>query len=47
MIVSSIESTNEELIYTIRRENQMTHEVIQTLIEETKRAANVTKALRE
>ena len=45
--VSSIESTNEELMYTIRRENQMTYEVMQTLIEETKRATNVTKALLE
>ena len=34
-------------MYTIRRENQMTREVMQTLIEETKRAANVTKALPE
>ena len=47
LIVSSIESTNEELMYTIRRENQMTREVMQTLTEETKRATNVTKALQE
>ena len=44
LTVSSIESTNEELMYTIRRENHMTHEVMQTLIEETKKATNVTKA---
>ena len=47
LIVSSIESTNEDLMYTRRRENQMTHAVMQTLIEETKRATNVTKALLE
>ena len=47
MIVSSIESTNEELMYTIRRENQMTREVMQALLKETKRATNVTKALLE
>ena len=47
LIVSSIDSKNEELMYTIRRENQMTHEVMQTLIEETKRATNVTEALLE
>ena len=34
-------------MYNIRRENQMTREVIQTLIEETKRAANITKTLLE
>ena len=28
MVVSSIESTNQELMYTIRRENQMTNEII-------------------
>ena len=47
LIVSYTESTNEELMYTIRRENQMTREVMQTLIEETKRATNVTQALLE
>ena len=47
MIVSSIESTNKELIYTIRRENQMTREVMETLIEETKTATNVTESLLE
>ena len=45
LIVQSIKSTNEELMYTIRRENQMTRKVMQTLIEETNRAENVTKAL--
>ena len=44
MVVSSIESTNQELMYIIRREHQMTNEIMQTLIEETKRVANVTKA---
>ena len=34
-------------MYSIRRQNQMTREVIQTLIEETKRVTNVTKALQE
>ena len=34
-------------MYTIRRENQTTREVMQTLIEETKKATNVTKALLE
>ena len=38
---------DEGFMYTIRRENQMTLEVMQTLIEETKGAANVTKALLE
>ena len=47
LIVSSIESTNEELMYTIRRGNQITREVMQTLIEETKRATNISKALLE
>ena len=47
LMVSSIESMDEGFMYTIRRENQMTLEVMQTLIEETKRAANVTKALLE
>ena len=47
LIVSSIGSTKEELMYTIRRENQMTREVMQTFIEETKRATNVIKALLE
>ena len=37
LIVSSIESTNEELLYTSRRENQMTREVTQTLIKEEKK----------
>ena len=37
LIVSSIESTNEELLYTSRRENQMTREVMQTLIKEKKK----------
>ena len=32
-------------MYSIRRQNQKTREVIQTLIAETKRATNVTKAL--
>ena len=36
LIVSSIESINEELLYTSRRENQMTREVMQTLIKEKK-----------
>ena len=43
--VSSIELMNEELMYTIRRENQMIRDVMQNLIEETKRAKNVTNAL--
>ena len=47
LIVSSIESTNKELMSTIRRENQMTCEAMQTLIKETKRATNITKALPE
>ena len=34
-------------MYIIRRENQTTREVMQTLIEETKRVTNVTKALLE
>ena len=38
---------NEELMYTIRRENQIIREVMQNLIEETKRATNVTNALLE
>ena len=32
-------------MYSIQREKQMTREVMQNLIEETKRATNVTKAL--
>ena len=47
LIVSLIETTSKQLIYTIQRENQMTREVMQSLIQETKRAANVSKALRE
>ena len=47
VIISSTESTNEELMYTIRRENEMARELMQTLIEETKRATNVTKAILE
>ena len=37
MIVQSIESTNEELMYTIRKRNQMIRKVLQILIEETKK----------
>ena len=45
MIVQSTESTNQDLMYIIRRENQMTCQVMQTLIEEANRAEYVTKAL--
>ena len=45
MIVQSIESTNQDLMYIIRGENQMTGQVMQTLIEEANRAEHVTKAL--
>ena len=45
MMVSSIESRKHELIYTIRRENQMGRKLMHTLIKETKRAGNDTKAL--
>ena len=45
MIVQSIESTNQDLMYIIRGENQMTGQVMQTLIEEANRAEYVTKAL--
>ena len=45
MIVQSTESTNQDLMYIIRRENQMTCQVMQTLIEEANRVEYVTKAL--
>ena len=34
-------------MYVIQRKNQMTREIMKTLIEETTRTANVTKALLE
>ena len=37
MMVSSIESRKHELIYTIRRENQMGRKLMHTLIKETKK----------
>ena len=47
MIVSTIESMIQELKYIIWTENQMKREVMQTLTEETKGVANVTKAVLE
>ena len=45
MMVSWIESRKHELMYAIRRENQMVRELMHTLIQKAERAGNVTKAL--
>ena len=47
LIVSSVESTNTELMHCIRRENEQTREVIKSLIEETRRSTEITKSLLE
>ena len=47
LIVSSVESTNKELMHCIRRENEQTREVLKCLIEETRRSTEITKSLLE